>query len=502
MFKYITQKKGIEFLFEKEGDIPRYQFGDDIRLRQVITNICGNAVKFTKEGFVKLKVTGTPSSLIFVVSDTGIGVKKEDMPKLFQTFTQVDKQKNRSLTGTGLGLTISKTFVEMMGGTIEFDSEYGKGTAFTVTLPRVEGDGGKVMAETAAGRTFSAPDAKILVVDDNQFNIKVAHGLLGLHGIKPVTAMSGKKAIELVRQTDFDMVFMDHMMPEMDGVETTARIRALGGKYKDLAIIALTANAVAGAKEMFLRNGFNGFISKPIDNAKLSQMLAEWLPAKIVRDGQGGGADSGGGPENAPPSFMAALGEIGLDAEIGLRRFSGVESLYREVVRDFYQSLRLYCDKMAAEVRDGDFAAFSIDVHTIKSSLATVGAMPLSKTAQELEDAAKGGNRGHCLEAYPDFHEKLLALREQLGGIFAEPGDAAVADGATKKRPGNPAYLSEQITIALAAAEDFEIEPGKEAVNRLLAFDFGGRVNAALEKAMAAFNDFDTMAAAKILDGI
>jgi CheY-like chemotaxis protein/anti-sigma regulatory factor (Ser/Thr protein kinase) len=284
MFKYVSQKKGIDFIYESGGDVPKFQFGDDIRLRQVITNICGNAVKFTQEGHVRLTVTGAPETIEFVIADTGMGIKKEDMPTLFQSFAQADTQKNRSVAGTGLGLAISKSFVDMMGGTIVFDSEYGKGTTFTIKIPRVDGDGDKILASAELGKSFSAPDAKVLIVDDNPFNLKVAKGLLELVDIKARAVLSGQNAIDAVSRVDFDIVFMDHMMPEMDGVEATANIRALGGKHEQQAIVALTANAIAGAKEMFLQNGFDDFLSKPIEQKQLFEILRRWLPAELITE--------------------------------------------------------------------------------------------------------------------------------------------------------------------------------------------------------------------------
>jgi HPt (histidine-containing phosphotransfer) domain-containing protein len=189
---------------------------------------------------------------------------------------------------------------------------------------------------------------------------------------------------------------------------------------------------------------------------------------------------------------------MGIDTKTGLERFSGVESLYLDVVKDCSKSLKSYCDMMSEAIINEDFAIFATYVHTVKSTLATVGAMPLSETAKNLEAASKSGNHQYCLETYPDFHEQLASLQQQLAEIFPDDN----SDENSIKEQGDPAFLSENIKIAIAAAEDFEIEPGKEAVGKLLAFDFGEQINAALEKAMAAFDDFDTMEAAKILNGL
>jgi len=262
MFIFIAQKKGLEFKLECSDSLPHYLFGDDLKLKQILTNICGNAVKFTNKGSVRLSVTVSEDNLIFKIKDTGMGVRKEDLPKLFDAFEQVDKIKNRNITGTGLGLPICKSFVEMMGGEIDVESEYGNGTVFTVTVPVIKGSAENIRNDKSAiiDQIVSAPDAKILVTDDNEFNLKVASGFLNLMDIRPQTADSGYKAIELIKQNEYDIVFMDHMMPEMDGIETVREIRKLGGKYENLVIIALTANAVGNAHEMFLENGFTDFI--------------------------------------------------------------------------------------------------------------------------------------------------------------------------------------------------------------------------------------------------
>jgi signal transduction histidine kinase len=250
MFKFVAHKKDLEFKFESDGELPDYLYGDDIRLRQVLTNICGNAVKFTEKGSVTLKVRVTTDKLFFEIKDTGMGIHKEDLSTLFDAFAQMDTSKNRSIVGTGLGLSISKTFIEMMGGNIIVDSEYGQGTIFMVMIPLVPGNKSNVKYEEKFDdvQNIIAPGANVLVVDDNEFNLKVAVGLLLLYRIEAYTASSGKEAIDMIQHSEFDVVFMDHMMPEMDGVETTNEIRTLGGKYKQIPIIALTANAIKGAE--------------------------------------------------------------------------------------------------------------------------------------------------------------------------------------------------------------------------------------------------------------
>ncbi|MCL2718147.1 MAG: response regulator [Lachnospiraceae bacterium] len=285
MFSYTTKKKGLELRLKRGNDLPVVLYGDDTRLRQVLTNIIGNAVKFTEKGYVRLDISASDGSLIFEVEDTGMGIREEDQSKLFSAFEQADKSKNRRIVGTGLGLSISKSFVEMMGGNISFKSVYGQGSIFTVTVPIVPGCKNRIEEKIAISesRAIYAPDAKILVVDDIGSNLTVMCGLLKMLDIHAQRINSGFRAIELIKKNDYDIVFMDHMMPEMDGIEATARIRAMGGKYEFLPIIALTANAVQGVREMFLANGFNDFLSKPVNTGDLFRILENWLPPHKIQ---------------------------------------------------------------------------------------------------------------------------------------------------------------------------------------------------------------------------
>jgi len=285
MFQYMAIKKELEFKYEITGETPRYLYGDEIRLRQVLTNLCGNAVKFTEKGHIRMLVSIKPDTLRFDIEDTGCGIPRKDMPRIFNSFEQADVKGNRGIIGAGLGLAISKTYVEMMGGRITVESEYGQGSAFTVEIPLILGseEGVEYVEDyTRKERMFSAPSANILVVDDNKLNLRAIEALLSLVSIKAKMAHSGQEAIDLVQKEDFDIVFMDHMMPEMDGVEAAKRIRNLDGKYNRLVIIALTANAVQGAKEMFISNGFDSFLSKPTEMADLKRILLEWLPGEKV----------------------------------------------------------------------------------------------------------------------------------------------------------------------------------------------------------------------------
>ncbi|MDE7279110.1 MAG: response regulator, partial [Oscillospiraceae bacterium] len=295
IYVQLDKKKNLDFKIDIDRRIPRKMYGDEVRLKQILINLLGNAVKFTNSGLISLSVKelsriGDSVSIMFKVSDTGIGIKKDDIPKLFENFRQVDTRRNRRIEGSGLGLSISKTLAEKMDGSITVESEYGKGSVFTVVLTQKISDPSpisKLAAKSSVSeeksRTLHAPEAHVLVVDDNKVNLNVTARLLTSYGIKADLADSGAAAIDMINASYYDLVFMDHMMPDLDGVDTTKIIRSRGDAYSmELPIIALTANAVSGAKEMFMESGFNDFISKPIQIPLLEKILEKWLPEQMI----------------------------------------------------------------------------------------------------------------------------------------------------------------------------------------------------------------------------
>ena len=504
MFDFVAHKKELEFILETEGDMPRYLHGDDVRLRQILTNICSNAVKFTDKGFVRLKIIATDEMLHFAITDSGMGIREDDLESLFVAFVQADRHKNRNVTGTGLGLTISKNFAEMMGGDITVSSIYGEGTTFTVSIPKVLGDKNAVDTDfkNRKERSFNAPDAAILVVDDNELNLKVVKGLLRLLRIDIETASSGKEALKKVAEKDYDIIFMDHMMPEMDGIETTLEIRKMGGKYEKMIIIALTANAIQGAREMFIANSFNGFVTKPIVMAEMSNALYDYLPKGKIIEADTAEAedntDNGGtiSPEQA--AFIEAMGKIqGVNTEIGLSRFVGMHDAYKEMTELFYVKLLSEIEKLDNYLENKDLRSFAITVHAIKSSLSTLGLMGLSEKAAGLENAAKSEDIEYCGLHSPRFLIELNELHGELSAIF--PNDES---GSLPRDIGDPLFLKEMSGKALDAANDFDADTAIAALNEVLSYDFGTEVNEALEKARNLLKDFDIDGAIEILNGI
>ncbi len=289
--------KGLKFSVVRDDYLPKVLQGDEIRIRQIIVNLLTNAVKYTPEGSVTMTVKWinddtNKNSLCVSVKDTGIGIKPESMEDLFTSFRRLDEKKNRNIEGTGLGLSIAKQLVELMGGTIAVESEYGNGSTFTVTIPQVVVDAsnagsfgaGSEKKEEKKGNKFSAKTANILVVDDVQMNLKVMQGLLKRTGANIETALSGKEAIELIAGgKQYDMIFLDHMMPEMDGIETFKKLKEEHSeKISNVPIVMLTANAILGVEEMYLKEGFSAYLSKPVKMDALTECMLKYLPADKV----------------------------------------------------------------------------------------------------------------------------------------------------------------------------------------------------------------------------
>jgi len=276
----------VKFNIHIDKDVPTHLIGDELKIYQILMNLLSNAVKYTEEGHIDFNISsenlGEVAKLKFVVSDTGIGIKESDYDKLFVKFSRINNQENyKSIEGTGLGLVITKKLIELLGGTITFVSEYGKGTSFTVILPQkihmepVESQVVSVVTKnaTVANVHFDGSLYDILVVDDNDLNLKVAERILRDYKFQITLASSGEEAIQKLKDGNrYDLIFLDHMMPIMDGVQTLHNIRALEG-VKIPPIVALTANAMVGMKEMYLNEGFDGYISKPINREELQVLL-------------------------------------------------------------------------------------------------------------------------------------------------------------------------------------------------------------------------------------
>lgn len=289
-------EKPIELVYDVDEELPSILVGDGLRIRQILINLMNNAVKFTEKGKITASVQvkaqeGEQLQIRFGVKDSGQGIKQEDLDRLFDAFAQVDVEKNHQKEGTGLGLTISSDFVSMMGGRLEVTSEYGHGSEFYFSI--LQGVAEQQSAEEETIEEFKAPNAKILVVDDTPVNLMIFESLLGLTDIKPDTAKSGKKASQMIQNKHYDLVFMDYMMPEMDGVETIKNIRGLeavanevgnedAAYYRDLKIVALTADVTDETKQLFIKAGACEVVEKPVPEKRMREILLDWLPEELI----------------------------------------------------------------------------------------------------------------------------------------------------------------------------------------------------------------------------
>jgi signal transduction histidine kinase/CheY-like chemotaxis protein/HPt (histidine-containing phosphotransfer) domain-containing protein/HAMP domain-containing protein len=410
--------KNISFdlIMEKNDQVCLY--GDDMRLRQILLNLLSNAIKFTEEGHVQLAVNFTDDDIQIAVNDTGIGIPQESMATLFDAFEQVDLVKNRNKKGTGLGLTITKAIVEMMGGHITVESEYGKGTQFHVAIPKVPGDASLVEHIDTKEVEFCAPDAKILVVDDNEINLSVASGILEFFSITADTATSGKEAIDMIQQKQYDLVFMDHRMPEMSGVEATKLIREMG---IDVPIIALTASAAIGAKDMMLEAGMNDYLWKPIEKPELIRVLQKWIPAEKLLNPQSVMLVSDEASEYEYNGELWKRLEYidGLNLSIGLNRVEWQRNVYEKSLKYMMQEIEKNDKNLNTFLAAHDMEQFSIAAHGMKGSLANIGAVRLSARAFALEKAADAKDSSLCAGNLPPFLEELNELYGKLKEAFS-----------------------------------------------------------------------------------
>ena len=426
-----AEQKNLEFYVEVQKEIPNQLFGDELRNRQIIGNLLNNAVKYTQEGSVSLKITYDTSEpedgeqnrieLLIQVSDTGIGIRQEDMGKLFGNFERLDLEKNRNIEGTGLGLAITKKLAEAMGGSVEVTSEYGRGSTFSVRLPQKVVDSTPIgefemeaVAETDTQgvymEKFHAPEARILVVDDNNMNLMVVKGLLKKTKVQIVTCNNGRECLERMQKEHFHIILLDHMMPGMDGMEVIKRTRTLENNMcTSTPIIALTANALKGMKEMYLEAGFTDYLSKPVDGEKLEQMVRKYLPEELVHTPEEE-VQACSGTSTSNPIVETATEENDtplIDQNTAMVYCGNDEELYREILDCYCLEKEENQEKMKKCLEDNNLADYRILIHALKSTSLNIGCKSLYNMALELEKACKNNdldyvkeNHAACMELY------------------------------------------------------------------------------------------------------
>jgi len=398
-----AESKGLELVFDMDPELPSSLFGDDVRIKQIILNILTNAVKYTQKGSIVFKMTGAAVNddeydLHVSVKDTGIGIKEEDMDKLFTSFQRLDVEKNRNIEGTGLGVSIVQGLLGMMDSKLQVDSIYGQGSEFYFNVnqkiidrtPIGDYSANSIVHETEERGSIVVNNAEILVVDDNDMNLKVASGLLKLYGITPDLAASGKESIKMASAKRYDLIFMDHMMPGMDGVEALNEMVRQELVY-DTPVICLTANAVAGMREMYIQVGFNDYLSKPIEMKELEDILVKYLPADKVTRTEGSSASVQKNNESLLISDkpLDILSAAGFDTASGIEYSAGSEEFYIDMLKTFVQGYEEKSEEIKNDYEKDDIENYRIHVHALKSTAKMIGAKALAEEALAQETAAK-----------------------------------------------------------------------------------------------------------------
>ncbi len=592
--------KNIEFTMDVSPELPTKLLGDSVRVQQILINLLNNAVKFTAHGHVSLKIdferiSGDKIALKASVSDTGTGIKKEDMEKIFRSFQQVDSKRNRNVEGTGLGLAISRQLLMLMDGSIKVESEYNVGSTFSISLPQkvvceaepiqtdektinaaliidniyvrkqVEKDLGRIgakytdmeVAQTydlssyefliverqqfsekiekffsqnpnnkciiiddfdseeksklpnvriirkpvyylnlyyalglineymrdetyfAEDFVFIAPEARVLIVDDNHVNLTVAKGLIEPLKMQVDTACSAMETIEIIKRVPYDIIFMDHMMPEVDGVETTHIIRRLIPSYANVPIIALTANAIEGTKEMFINEGMNDFVAKPIDVKDIVSKIRKWLPQnKIIP------VDESSTSESKKSEKLPEIKQLNVNEALGLL---GSEELFWSVLKEYYCSISKKSFLIEQFYHNEHWKDYTIEVHSLKSTSRQIGADELSALAAELERAGHDGDIGLIYEKTETMLAKYRAYKEILKPYFPE------CELAEAKKVAEPAEILHMLDDLRAALDDFDTLAIDDAIEKMSGYKFDNEYNKLFQqlKDAAEEGDFD-----------
>jgi signal transduction histidine kinase/DNA-binding response OmpR family regulator len=455
------ETKPIEFVLDVKEDLPLLLIGDELRIKQILNNLLSNAFKYTEDGTVTLTVYAEPTEppdplkkiLVFIVTDTGQGMTPEQIQKLGTEYSRFNMEANRKTEGTGLGMNITQNLIHLMSGTIAVESAPGKGSTFTVRLPQDCEDPaviGKKMADNLMELTLDnsvklrdfqmnrdyMPYGRVLVVDDVETNLYVARGLIAPYGISVETALSGFEAIEKIKNgLTYDIIFMDHMMPTMDGIEAANVIRDLGYAKP---IVALTANALAGQATMFMENGFDDFISKPIDmrqlNMTLNKLIRDKYPADVVEAAK----------KQKERLYSGGIREKPLGPELA-------EIFVRDAKKALTIMQTIYLNNFR---RDADLSTFIINVHAMKSALANIGETTLSAMAATLEQSGREENVKLILAELPSFLEMLHTVIKKLES-------AAVT---TEDDVGDNQYLKEKLQAVKEACALYDKKTAKDTL--------------------------------------
>ena len=486
-------EKPIQFVLDIDENLPSRLYGDELRIKQLFNNLLSNAVKYTREGKIELQVCCAPPDpgggvwMTVTVTDTGIGIHKEDLDCIFDDYHQTDTLANRKIMGTGLGLSITRRLAGLMDGSITVESEYGKGSVFTVRVLQKHAGDSVIGPETAKNlKNFhyyyqkreedavfvrvKLPYARVLIVDDMTTNLDVAKGLMRPYGMQVDCVTSGRQAIDAIREEKvrYNAVFMDHMMPGMDGIETTRRIREIGTDYAlNIPVIAFTANAIIGNEEMFLNNGFQAFISKPIELARLDAIIRRWVRDKTQEKRLYANEEiQQAGDDDAYISALLKIinGIEGLEVSTGMERFGGDVLTYLGALRSYAANTPPVIDTLRG-VTPESLDEYVIAIHGIKGTSRSIYAFPISEMADDLEKAAKTGDFDFVRENSMNFaevvEELIYDINETIGIIDAE-----------NPKPKKDKPDEDVLARLLAACEMYDMDGADAAIAELGLYEY------------------------------
>lgn len=487
MIEMKARDKGLALNLSVDRKLPSRLWGDDVRIRQILVNLMTNAVKYTETGsvtlVVKADVQGDLAYVTFQIQDTGIGIREEDIGKLFQEFQRIEEQRNRAIEGTGLGMNITMQLLEKMGSRLQVESVYGEGSVFSFTLEQKVishepiGDLEQRIKNQAAAYSyqvmFTAPEARLLLVDDNAVNRRVFAQLLKETQIQIDEAAGGKECLELVQKKAYDLIFLDHMMPDLDGIAVLHKMR----EWQDYPchstpVIALTANAVTGAREMYLKEGFQGFLSKPANPEKMERMIMELLPEEKVIRGEKEPVLFG--EEIKEEKEEAVLPELeGIDWNYA-KLYCRDAAILKDTVNQFCQTMEAEADKLGhflellGKSKEPDSEAlsqFRIKVHSMKNSAAMIGAVSLAGVARMLEYAARDGKREVIDTITPVFLQEWGNMKAVLKPVTEEKPD-------DKKEKADYELTKELLRLLRSAIEEMDVDTADEIIKQLKRFAY------------------------------
>lgn len=521
MIRTKAHDKNLAFEIHLDENLPSKLFGDDVRIRQILTNLLNNGVKYTHQGSVSLSINGRKENgkilLDFEVADTGIGIKEEDISKLFKEFERIEEARNRNIEGSGLGMNITVQLLSLMNSNLQVESEYGKGSKFSFTIEQ------QIIDSTPIGNlekrireqsedysymeVFTAPDAQILVVDDNATNLKVFVNLLKTTKVNVDVADGGFACLEMVKKKRYDLIFLDHMMPDLDGIETLHQMKEMSdSKCDGVPVIALTANAITGAKEMYLAEGFDAFLSKPINPEKLEQMILLLLPRDLLIFEVTEGCESIDKAQKLvtveSQNLTTELEEVlpmveGIDWEYGLLHLKDVQ-LLQDTVIDFYRALNSEADELEEyynqiSVDENALNRYRIKVHGMKSSAALIGATALSGVAKLLEYAARDGSLELIECVTPVFLADWRSYKEKLEPCMPVEEKQEITDWTMV------IDLLEQLNWAM---EDMDIDASDEVMEKLRQYTFPECIQEYVDALSTAVVNLDSEYGMELIDKI